>query len=188
MYLCDGFNQVLTFKSKFFKSVWKLRQYRCSYSACRRLWFNIIVFLIYSVSIHLQNISPIYFRKAPFLSATTLSYMISSCLHHCPITLPRPQTSPLSWCVVVTPFMLFIVLWNKCVSLITSLRAQSLESCPTICNPTDCSPPGSCVHGILQAKILEHVAISFSRGSSQPRVQTFVSYIGKWTFNHWVTQ
>ena len=38
--------------------------------------------------------------------------------------------------------------------------------CPTLCDPKDCSPPGSSVHGILQARILEWVAISFSRGSS----------------------
>ena len=37
------------------------------------------------------------------------------------------------------------------------------QSCPTLCNPMDCSPPGSSVHGILQARILEWVAISFSR-------------------------
>ena len=41
-------------------------------------------------------------------------------------------------------------------------------SCPTLCNPMDCSPPGSSIHGILQARILEWVAISFSRGSSWP--------------------
>ena len=40
------------------------------------------------------------------------------------------------------------------------------QSCPTLCHPMDCSPPGSSVHGILQARILEWVAISFSRGSS----------------------
>ena len=40
--------------------------------------------------------------------------------------------------------------------------------CPTLCDPMDCSPPGSSVHGILQARILEEVAISHSRGSSQP--------------------
>ena len=40
--------------------------------------------------------------------------------------------------------------------------AQLLQSCPTLCNPMDCSPPGSSVHGILQASILEWVAISFS--------------------------
>ena len=43
--------------------------------------------------------------------------------------------------------------------------------------PVDCSPPGSSVHGILQARILEWVAISFSRGSSRPRDRTCVSYI-----------
>ena len=41
----------------------------------------------------------------------------------------------------------------------------------TLCDPMDCSPPGSSAHGILQARILEWVAIPFSRGSSQPRVE-----------------
>ena len=49
------------------------------------------------------------------------------------------------------------------------------QSCLTLCNPMDCSPPGSSVHGILQARILEWVAMSFSRGSSWPRDQTQVS-------------
>ena len=43
------------------------------------------------------------------------------------------------------------------------------QSCPTLCNAVDCSPPGSSVHGILQARVLEWAAISSSRGSSQPR-------------------
>ena len=46
---------------------------------------------------------------------------------------------------------------------------------PTLCNLMDCSPPGSSVHGILQARILEWVAIPFSRGSSQPSDRTQVS-------------
>ena len=49
------------------------------------------------------------------------------------------------------------------------------QLCLTLCDPTDCSPPGSSVHGILQARILQWVAIPFSRGSSQPRDQTQVS-------------
>ena len=49
--------------------------------------------------------------------------------------------------------------------------------CPTLCDSMDCSPPGSSVHGMLQAGILEWVAISFSRGSSQPRDRTQVSHI-----------
>ena len=51
------------------------------------------------------------------------------------------------------------------------------QSCPTLCNPIDCSPPGSSVHGISQAGILEGVAIPFSRGSSQLRDRTQVSCI-----------
>ena len=51
------------------------------------------------------------------------------------------------------------------------------QSCPTLCNPMDCRPPGSSVHGIFQAIILEWVAISYSRGSSQPRDWTYVSSI-----------
>ena len=47
------------------------------------------------------------------------------------------------------------------------MHAKSLQSCPTLCNPMDCSPPGSSVHGILQARILQWVPISFSTGSSQ---------------------
>ena len=49
------------------------------------------------------------------------------------------------------------------------MHAQSLQSCLTLCDPMDCSLPGSSVHGILQARTLEWVAIPFSRASSQPR-------------------
>ena len=51
------------------------------------------------------------------------------------------------------------------------------QLCPTLCNPIDCSPPGSSVHMIFLGRILEWVAISFSRGSSQSRNQTRASCI-----------
>ena len=54
-----------------------------------------------------------------------------------------------------------------------------IQSCSTLFDPVDCSLLGSSVHGILQARILEWVAIPFSRGSSQPRYQTQVSCIGR---------
>ena len=60
------------------------------------------------------------------------------------------------------------------------MRAQS---CPTLCDPTDCSPAGSSVRGILQLRTLEWVAISYSKGSSWSRDQTRVSCIsciGRW--------
>ena len=50
------------------------------------------------------------------------------------------------------------------------------QSCLSLCDPMDCNPPGSPDHGILQARILEWVTISSSRGSFQPRDQTRVSY------------
>ena len=59
------------------------------------------------------------------------------------------------------------------------------KSCPTPCNPMDCCTPGSSVHGISQARILEWVAISFFRGSSQIRDQTWDSCIGRWILYHW---
>ena len=56
-----------------------------------------------------------------------------------------------------------------------------------LCDPMDCSSPGSSVHGILQARILEWVAISFSRGSSWPRDQTHIPCIGRQILSHWAT-
>ena len=52
------------------------------------------------------------------------------------------------------------------------VRARLLQSCPTLCDPVDCSLPGFSVHGILQARVLERVAMPSSRGSSQYRDQT----------------
>ena len=54
-------------------------------------------------------------------------------------------------------------------------ESEVAQSCLTVCDPVDCSLPGSSVHGVLQARILEWVAFSFSRGSSRPRDQTHVS-------------
>ena len=67
--------------------------------------------------------------------------------------------------------------------LVMDHREKSLDlstcnkNCPTLCDPMNCSPPGSSVHGILQARIQEWVAISFFRGSSQTRDRTHVSCI-----------
>ena len=60
------------------------------------------------------------------------------------------------------------------VSYPMCMRVKSLQLCLTLCNRMDWSPPDSSVHGILLARILEYVAISSSRGSSQPRDQSFV--------------
>ena len=57
------------------------------------------------------------------------------------------------------------------------MRVKSLQSCLTLCDPVDSGSPGSSVQGILQARILEGVAMLSSRGSSQLRDQTRVSYV-----------
>ena len=58
--------------------------------------------------------------------------------------------------------------------------AKSLHLCPTLSDPVDCSPPGSSVHGIFQAGMLEWVAMHSSRGSSWPRDRTCVSRLLHW--------
>ena len=63
-----------------------------------------------------------------------------------------------------------------CLYSYACMHAKSLRSCPTLCDPTVCSPSGSSVHGILQARILEWVAMPSSKGSSWPRDRTCISY------------
>ena len=57
----------------------------------------------------------------------------------------------------------------------------------TVCNPTDYNLPGSSAHGIISARILERVDISFSKRLSWPRDQTCISCIGMWILYHWAT-
>ena len=77
----------------------------------------------------------------------------------------------------------YLVCLCMCVCMCVRGCAESLHSCPTLCHPVDCSPPGSSVHGILQAGIPEWVAMFSSRGSSWLRDRTRISYIyciGRW--------
>ena len=66
--------------------------------------------------------------------------------------------------------------------------SEVAQSCPTLCDPMGCSLPGSSVHGIFQARVLEWAAISFSRGSSQPKDRTQVSRIVGRHFTLWATR
>jgi len=67
-------------------------------------------------------------------------------------------------------------------------KVSVAQSCSTFCGPVDSSPPDFCVRGILQARILEWVAISFSRGSSQPRDRICVSCVAGRFFTIWATR
>ena len=75
-----------------------------------------------------------------------------------------------------------------CVPFLYVSVSEVAQLCPTLYDPMDCSLPGSSLHGILQARVLEWVAISFSRGSSRPRDQTRVSCIPGRHFNLWATR
>ena len=68
------------------------------------------------------------------------------------------------------------------------LKVLVAQLCPTLCNPMACNLPGSFVHGILQARILEWIASPFSRGSSKPRDRTQVSHIAGGFFTIWATK
>ena len=70
-----------------------------------------------------------------------------------------------------------------CICVHLHTRTKSLQSWMTFCDPVDCSPPGPSVHGVLQARILEWIAISSSRGPSQLKDRTHVSCVGKHLFN-----
>ena len=68
------------------------------------------------------------------------------------------------------------------------VRAKLVQSCPTLRDSMDYNPPGSSVYGILQARMLEWVAMPSSRGSSQSKDGTHVSsvsYTGGWVLYHW---
>ena len=67
-------------------------------------------------------------------------------------------------------------------------ESEVAQSCLTPCNPMNCSPPGSSIHGIFQARILEWVAPPFSRGSSWTRDQTWVSHLSGRFFTIWTTK
>ena len=98
-----------------------------------------------------------------------ISYTLSSSFFLFPLVIPSTLWSPhLPLCLQSWIMPLMKPCMHVCV------HAKSLQSCLTHRDPVDCSPAGSSVHGILQVRILEWVAISSSRGSSGPRDQTHI--------------
>ena len=85
------------------------------------------------------------------------------------------------------PFISSWIVFSTLTSILNYFYSYLLvaQSCPTLCNPMDYSLLGSSVHGVIQARILEWVAIFFSRGSSWPRDWTRVSYIAGRFFPTW---
>ena len=106
---------------------------------------------------------------------------------------PNPYASPylsvpsryVSNHIGPTIFISTVFKWNASMDTEDLCCCLVAKLCPTLCNPLDCSPPGSSIHGILQARILECITISFSRRYSWPRDQSHVSCIGRRILYHW---
>ena len=98
---------------------------------------------------------------------------------HCPRCNQPPGGCPPS-CVCRVSVCMSVFSNPACVCM-------CVQSCPILCEPMDYCPQSSSVHGILQARILEWIAISFSRGSSQARDRTHVSCISRQILCHWAT-
>ena len=77
---------------------------------------------------------------------------------------------------------------HVCVCVCVCVCVLVAQLCLSLCSPMDCTPPGSSVHGILQARILEWIAISFCRRLSGPRDQTQVSCTAGRCFSIWTTR
>ena len=88
------------------------------------------------------------------------------------------EKSYLSWCFTLPPSKRFPDFFE------VKVKVSVAQSCPALCDPMDCSPPGTSVHGILQAIVLEWVAMPSSRGSYRPKDQTWVSCVGRQILYH----
>ena len=93
----------------------------------------------------------------------------------------NPAVSPLL--IFLCTYILFCFL-----KMFIWFKVWAAQSCPPLCDPRDYSPPGSSVHGVLQARLLEWIAISFSSGSSRPSDGSQVSCIAGGFFTVWATR
>ena len=91
-------------------------------------------------------------------------------------------------CIIPMRGFISLVYVAVCIYIFSIIGGLAAKSCPTLCNPMDCGPPGFSVHGISQARILKWVAISFFTGSSPPRDWTWVSCFTGRFFTNWATR
>ena len=123
-------------------------------------------------SIHLESSA---FSYLPMVSKKSIMVILSWITSRVLFLLP-------SWIPVLTVLVGHL---SNTAFLCQKIKVLAPQLYPTFCNPMDCSPPGSSVHGILQARILEWVAIPFFRGSSQPRDQIWISHTAGRFFTNW---
>ena len=100
----------------------------------------------------------------------------------------QPSANANKQCSTILASCRLLTLFFPLSFLEWKVKVLVAQLCPTLCNPRDCSSPGSFVYRILQARILEWVAISFSRKSSQPRDGTQISCITGRFFTFWTNR
>ena len=196
----------------FFKS-WSIVDLQCISFRYTAQWFethtltHYIFFIHSSVNRHsgcfLLGISFIELKFFILIKAD-LSTFLSWLMLFCFISIkslsnPRPQgflvcfnLEVVGSCILYLPMIHFVVSFCKrCIVsgvILLCTHVKLLQSCSALCDTMDHNLPGASVHGILQARILNWVAISSSRGSSWPRDRTWISYvscIGRWVLYHW---
>ena len=198
---------ILQLKNKCKKTIYKNQGTRLKWHKCFLAWdatglersplFLKRVLLLRSVGLtSAASVSPRRHGNASFVTSVSVNLSSFGLFHHIPW-----MTCRLFWDMLMPAFKFGSVLWVPVsrevkdvylfrfwdFSILQILyfqlrvclahRVLVAQSCPTLPNPMDCSPPGFSVHWILQARTLEWVAISFSRGPSPPRDRTWVSRI-----------
>ena len=156
--------------------------------ACGAVGNNSIILVFLSVLLFFLKI--LFFKKGWEIFTLPPSPLppTSSTPLHFSFPIPNPAT------IICSLHSGMFYLGNVRVSKTCSqkvLLLVALTHCswwPTLCSPLDCSPPGSSVHGILHARILEWVAVPFSRWFSRPRDRTWASHTAGRFFTIWATR
>jgi hypothetical protein len=145
-------------------------------------------------TLHFVLNQPVYLSVFPITENTRIAYF---CIQNTTTTTTTPTTpfSLMRDCHLVEHRRHFwFGLRQNCVITIAQVSKETKKErevtqwCLTCCDPVDCKLPGSSIHGISQSRVLEWVAISFSRASSRPRDRTLVSCIAGRRFTVWTTR
>ena len=170
------FKQVINYNSYYFISPLMFRSFGL-WSICHIDKYKMISFHGWSLKTDPAFISPIpwYIIEAHYWQLSESSHYLST---------TEVRAIMMEW-TERSPLNLFTISNRLCSFSMNGWVSEVAQSCPTLCDPVDCSSPGSSIHEILQARILEWVAISFTRGSSQPRNRTQVSCTAGRFFTNW---
>ena len=108
---------------------------------------------------------------------------------HCSVHTPQITSLPTQWWTFQESTLPFSTrLLPQAVCVCACVHALSSSVTPTLCDPMDHGLPGTSVHGVSHARILECVAFSYSKGSSRPRYWPHVSCISRRILHHWATR